>query len=81
MTDTQELNRQDIIDRINQLLGVKDNNILEWATLCQKTEFDSFATALSFGLNWQDKDMTTMPMANLKMAMFNMLAFPKKIPA
>lgn len=77
----EQLNRQEIIDRINQLLGVEDNNKLEWATLCQNTDFDSFATAFAFGLNWQDSNMQTMPLSHLKMAMFNLLAFPKKIAA
>lgn len=71
--------RSDLIERINQILGLEENTTLEWTTLCQKTEFDSFYTALAFGLNWQDKSMETMPMANLKMALFNMVAFPKKV--
>lgn len=77
MTD-KELKRSDLIERINQILGLEGNTVLEWSTLCRKTEFDSFATALCFGLNWQDKNMETMPIANLKMALFNMVAFPKE---
>lgn len=74
----QGLNRQDLIDRINQLLGKKENDTLEWRDLCARTEFDSFATALCFGLNWKDSNMQTMPMAHLRMALFNLIAFPKK---
>lgn len=64
-----------IIDLTNK--GVVIDSELTWANLCKFTKFDSFVTALAFGLNWQITDVNDIPIGHLRMAHFNVLAFPK----
>jgi hypothetical protein len=80
MSEQEKMNRADLIAELKTMLRLEDDN-LPWATLCKHTKFDSFATALAFGFNWQNPDMQTMPEANLRMAIFNIRLFPKELAA
>lgn len=68
--------RDQIITELKKHAGL-ENDELSWASLCKHTYFDSFVTAMAHGLNWNDSNMATMPIGSLKMALFNMVNFPK----
>lgn len=59
-----------------------ENNICEWKYLCFFTQFDTCATALAYGLNWE-KDLSKATLGQIKMAIFNINNYPntKKPPA
>lgn len=67
------------IKEIRKIAGVKTK--LSWAKLCSLTEFDSFNTALAFGLNWNkecpDDRLLSMPDAYINMILFNLKFYPK----
>lgn len=68
------------IRQIRKIAGVTTK--LSWVRLCQLTDFDSFATALCFGLNWKEKcpddRLVTMPDSYINMILFNLKGFPKE---
>jgi len=55
---------------------------LSWAKLCSLTEFDSFATAFAFGLQWNENcpndRLITMNEKFINMILFNVINFPKQ---
>ena len=72
----EKITREEMIEDVRNICGLQEDN-LSWSALCEKTDFDSFATALAFGLSWKDSNMGTMPIAHLRMAVFNLKHFPK----
>lgn len=78
-----DMSREQLIDDLKSF-GLKlDDNELSWVELCKFTEFDSFMTALAFGLHWNEGDegankLDVIDMAKLRMAHYNITNFPKK---
>jgi hypothetical protein len=68
------LSREDLIERLEKLMPI-ENNKITWYDLCYFTNFDSFVTALAFGMNWEE-DINKAEMGQLRMALFNMINYP-----
>ena len=75
---SDKMNRGELITAIKEKINIETNR-LTLCKLCSCTEFDSFATVLSFGMRWNEHgdDMETMPESTLRMALYNLTLFPK----
>ena len=69
------MTREEIISEIESHCNVVDGE-LRWVDLCKVTRFDSFITALAWGLNWVAK-ISDIKTARLKSILFNIKEFPK----
>jgi len=69
------MKRKELINKLKEF--TEGSSRLPWAKLCALTDFDSFSTAFAFGYGWQNDDMWGMPIANLRMALFNIHNHPK----
>lgn len=79
LADADKMTFRDKIKAIRKLAGVKTS--LSWMELCALTDFDSFTTALAFGLSWNERcpndRLVTMDEKYINMILFNIANFPK----
>ena len=69
------MERVRLIEEINKVIIRENLEEITWGQLCKYTDFDSFITALSYGMNW-GKEVAKMEDARLKMILFNITEFP-----
>ncbi len=73
-----DMEREELIEELKTVLCLEESK-LSWALLCNSTEFDSFTTCFALGFGWQEEDMQKIPLSKLRVALFNINNFPKKI--
>ena len=71
----KEMTRNMLIKEIKKIMPI-NNNKITWTDLCANTKFDSWVTALAYGLHWND-DLLTCKLTQLKMALYNLQNYPK----
>ena len=70
----EDLSKEKLVSELKKYMPI-ENNKIKWADLCFFTKFDSFATALSFGITWEE-DLDKIKLSHLRMALFNIVHFP-----
>lgn len=69
------MKREEVINEINKIIKRENIELLSWGDVCKYTDFDSIATALAYGLNWEE-DILKITDGALKMVLFNITNFP-----
>ena len=76
------MERVTLLKEINKIIIRENLELITWSELCKYTDFDSFVTALSYGLNWE-QEVSKMEDSRLKLILFNITEFPfgSRIPS